>query len=602
VRSLIRKEWRESRALILGFLILAPLTSLALKGLLIGFAKTAALDSLMFFIPATFALFVFALSADLAAADISSGRMGFFAALPMPPTRLWRAKIVFLAGSSLLYLGYVLGVEALLLSLLGKDPETLFSPQAVVMALPIFAVVAAGAMTFLTSTLIDRGFGAALAGFGTVAGVWVLLQSGNGVFSCYGLAAKKTYLPAGLLLATAALVGSFLVFKFGRVHLKARLRRVLIGAGTMLLIVGFTTVWAGTSLAAWADIDPEEDGVIYSPYQLTPDRHWAIVSVSRPGRGLLGTSSPTECWAVGLSTGIVRELDSFGMPLRFDHEQNEGPGRLVLHRWERISERESQLLRVVYDLDEGRPVTTRAVIDEKDQSPGSYPMGPHRRFYGGKNSYLLHRDGRRFDDLAGWSFRPTASDWGIVVTRWRGGQERAYGLFVFDTGEVAELPGYPHLLPPAPDGVALSFGRAPLRLPLDGSDPEPFGTGPLNGWAVSPDSSSALVCGAEGTFLVRASDGSAQRIEGIAPSGASPRFEWAPDSKSCVLWLGTSRPVLLSFVGDGASVEVAACRLSGAINGWRTFDGRRILGTTKDCSRLYIEDLKGTTRQLLPAR
>ena len=41
MRSLIRKEWRESRALILGFLVLAPLASLALRGLIIGFEKTS---------------------------------------------------------------------------------------------------------------------------------------------------------------------------------------------------------------------------------------------------------------------------------------------------------------------------------------------------------------------------------------------------------------------------------------------------------------------------------------------------------------------------------------------------------------------------------
>ena len=245
MRSLIAKEWRESRALIIGFLILAPVASLLIKWLLVGFRHTTAIDSMQFIIPGAFALFVFALSSDLAAGDISSGRIAFFAALPISPAKVWGAKCLFLAGASLLYLGYVMLTEGMILLLAGKDAASLIGPGAEWMLLPLAAVVTAGAATFMFSTLLDRGFAAALAGIGIVAGPGLAVYSFSDELSQLGIATKETCLQAAILVTLASLAGSAVAFLAGRVHLRARLRRVVVVGAAFLLVGGTGTGWAG---------------------------------------------------------------------------------------------------------------------------------------------------------------------------------------------------------------------------------------------------------------------------------------------------------------------------------------------------------------------
>jgi len=308
VRSLIAKEWRESRALIIGFLILAPVASLLIKGLLIGFRHTSAVDSMHFIIPEAFALFVFALSSDLAAGDISSGRVAFFAALPMSPAKVWGAKCLFLAGVSLLYLGYVMLTESVILLLAGKDAASLIGPGAEWMALPLAAVVAAGAATFMFSTLLDRSFAAALAGFGLVAGPGFVFYTFRDELSQLGIGRMETYLQAAILLTLASLAGSAAAFLAGRIHLGARLRRVIVVGAAFLLVVVPVTAWAGISVHAWIDFDPSDEDVRLSGQSTTPDGRWAIVSAQRSGKGPLGVRWGSEHWAVNLETGQVRDF------------------------------------------------------------------------------------------------------------------------------------------------------------------------------------------------------------------------------------------------------------------------------------------------------
>ena len=96
MRTLLMKEWREHRALILAFLVLAPLLSLAWKDQIIGWDRATAGDSLRIVIPVLTALFVLAIASDLVAGDASSGRMAFFAAMPARLATHWLARVLFL--------------------------------------------------------------------------------------------------------------------------------------------------------------------------------------------------------------------------------------------------------------------------------------------------------------------------------------------------------------------------------------------------------------------------------------------------------------------------------------------------------------------------
>ncbi len=599
MRSLIAKEWRESRALIFGFLILAPVASVLIKWLLVGFKATETTDSLVFIIPGAFALFVFALSADLAAADISSGRIAFFAALPTSPAKVWAAKTLFLAGSALLYLGYALVVETMILALAGKATAPLMGPEAARMTLPLTAVMTAGAATFLFSTLIDRGFAAALAGFGMVAGPWLVLGAIRKNIGGFGIDLEAASLFACVVLIVASLSGSAAAFLSGRVHLKARLRRVLVAGLAFLLVLLPATVWAGVSVRNWLTIDAGDEQVRLGGGRPTPDGTWALLSASRRGKGPFGAPSPQEDWAVNLETGVVREFGGIGWFMGGDEEFAEGPGRLALFRHSKAPDGKANWLRVVYDLNTGRPLSTRSVQRSKLYGWTSIPWGLHRLDITRSPRRLLTADGRTFDQPEGWRFSPATAPWGVGLRRRKGGVSYSFGVLLFDTGEIRELSHHPHSLPDDPDGFAVSFGQPIRRIPLAGGETEEIDIGKPNSRSLSPDLRFAVISSSAGLYLVRSKDASIEKIEDETPVRGGPFILWANDSRTFLV-LGHG-PSLKGTIRDGhATVEQV--QVSPRIIFPVHFDGSRVLGFGAGHGSYHVSELDGSSRQLLPVR
>jgi hypothetical protein len=232
--ELLRKEWRENRALVFGLMALGPLALFGLRFLpthdhlnIHPASPAAAL------LPFLMLIYVLAIGADLIAADASSGRIAFLAAQPVRPATLWTARAAFLFGSAAVYFAYLVGVEMFLLLFEPIDPTSLFRVGKMPLLVRLVPVGMIAAGTLFWSTLIDRGFAAALASLATIgliAGAIAVLHP-----EAKKLHANELALPV-LLLFAAFLTGSYLAFTRGRIHLGGRLRRLALAASALVVL------------------------------------------------------------------------------------------------------------------------------------------------------------------------------------------------------------------------------------------------------------------------------------------------------------------------------------------------------------------------------
>lgn len=236
MNELLHKEWRESRALIFGLLVLGPAASLGVRWLMVlGDGKVHPADPVAAIIPFLLLIYVLAIGADIVAGDASSGRIAFFAAQPVRPATLWAVKAGFLFGTAALYLGWLLGTETCLLFFSGVDPTRLFTVGLVKFGVRLIPAALAGAAVLFFSTLIDRGFAAVIAALATLAlivvSLWQITEAPE------RLRAVQLALPV-LMLFVAFLAGSFLAFTRGRIHLGGRIRRIALATYAFLLLFG----------------------------------------------------------------------------------------------------------------------------------------------------------------------------------------------------------------------------------------------------------------------------------------------------------------------------------------------------------------------------
>ncbi len=116
--TLIRKEWRDTRALTIASALLVPIALLAMNE---GFLDWRG-DIGAWFIPLAVALYLVVIASDLVAADVSSGRAQSYAALPVRASTLWASKLAFLALAAVGFASWALAVTSGLYSA--------FAPQA----------------------------------------------------------------------------------------------------------------------------------------------------------------------------------------------------------------------------------------------------------------------------------------------------------------------------------------------------------------------------------------------------------------------------------------------------------------------------------------
>lgn len=335
--ALIRKEWRENRWLFWAFVVLTPLLSLGLKHFLVGWERVRPDQTFTLLLPAMTALYLIAMGADLVAGDVGSGRIAFLAALPVRPAKLWAAKALFLFAGAGLFAGYVLAVETMIHSAAGIDLWAGFTEaQAAETGLLLAGVATLGTAVLYWSTLLDRGLVAVFAAVLTLAvaagAIWFVFLSRFH----FRHATPADVLLSPALLAGGLLLGSFLAFAKGRVHLGSRLRRFVLALGVLLVVVVPPGAAAAARLSSWATVSPADENVYLGVSPLVdPTGEWAVVTVYRSGRGPFGASADGRAsgpelyglYAIRLGNGQIRELTGLGSPRDFPE-----PGRLRLLR------------------------------------------------------------------------------------------------------------------------------------------------------------------------------------------------------------------------------------------------------------------------------
>jgi hypothetical protein len=596
MRSLIAKEWRENRALILGLLLLAPLASLAFKALAPGWAWRG-LESMGVLLPGLLGLCTLAIAADLVGGDAGSGRIRFLAALPVRPTTIWAAKVAFLVLSATLYLGYCIAMEVAIFFLSGRSPVVLLSTEALANDWLLLVIAAGGAATLFWSTLLDRGLATAIAGTGSVAAIGFGLRMASKAGLDFS-PRSGNFAPVALVTVAAFLAGSFLAFTRGRVHLGSRLRRALLATGAFLIVAAPPVVFAGQAVLRYRSIGPSDPDVSLHFFEASPHDPWLVVYAQRREKGPFGVSEAIAFFAVRTTDGLVREIPPTCRAPEFP-----GPGKVVLHRPDSVpGEGREMLLRVVYDLDRGTIESTRPVA-----SPEVPPVryGPHlvrlRR-----PMTVMSPDGtvRATLDTDRVAMRITAP-WGLLAGWWtKGGMH--YEVVALDGGETFTLPDPPLLLPDRRDGFAWRIrneGETTTlrRFRLDGSLDEVMASGHLDGLAASPDGRFALVVLDGRAFLLRADADAPEEIAGAdLPVGATG-VHWA-EFRPCALLVSRERSFRVTVGPDDCAVELV--RLSGVRDIYRRgyFDGERFVVCDEVRGTLDCHDLDGRVRRLLPAR
>lgn len=602
---LMAKEWRENRLLVLGLVLLAPAASVAVKWWLVGWERTAPFDSIFFLVPGLLGLFLVGVAADLVAADAGSGRAAFLAALPVRPIRVWAAKAAFLFLGGALYLGWLLIVEAAILAAAGLDPGHLGGNGTPDRAWRFLVPVVAGAATLFFSTLLDRGLAAVFAALATLAGLGAAFACGAAAAGVDPKPGGPAFAPFAALLAAAFLAGSALAFARGRIHLRARLRRLGLAAAGFLLVLLPPVGFATAAVAEWRRLDPSDSGLVIHHLEVHPSGRWAVVGVGADRkRGPLGVAGPVRRWALSLSDGTLRDLTDLGHQVAF--LPDDGPDRVRALRLERVpGERGFTRLVTLYDLAAGEVVWTRP-SDVAAGLPGDGVPWGDLRFHrvSKRGRVFLLPDGREFTLPEGAMYHLSTAPWGIVVSRFEGaGRERKLHWEVFDgeRGEALPVATPPTLLPPARDGTAWAVrGHGDgsvrvLRVPLDGSEPETVLEG-RGAAALSKDLRRAAVALGERVFLLDRGD-------------PAPREVPVP---------GTGPVRTLVLTEDGAALLVVGeegCALVGSEGGkvhatpvpWPTwdgdrvwFDGRRALVLEGRGRRLDLHVLGGEPRRLLP--
>jgi len=377
VLGLLRKEWRENRALFFGLLVAAPVLSVLVKTLMDGWTGSDALAFTTYGIPAMLGLYFLGMASDLVAADSAAERHVFVAALPVRAGTVWSAKVIFLFGSAAAYLGWLVLSETAILAVTTTGASTPFTSPASRYAVLLWVLPLGGAATLFWSTLIDRGLTAAFAALFTLAGVgvFILLYDVKRFRLVNGT--ENTMVVAALVLTAGFLAGSFVAYTFGRIHLGCRVRRTVLAVGVLLVIVVPTTADATIRLSRWMRITPGEPGLVTRTLATGPAGDWMFTIVHRDSVGPLGADGgaygPHALFAVHRTDGRVRDLTRYGHPLSATRE-GDVPGRVRLYRTERVPGDSAQIALVTdYDLEAGEPVTTRPWNHECHGDPDRRP-------------------------------------------------------------------------------------------------------------------------------------------------------------------------------------------------------------------------------------
>ncbi len=298
---LLRREARDTRALIVVLAVIAPLALIAYEEFFGHYTYGA--STARWFGTAAAALCGLLIASDLVASDVSTGRMDALASLPTGLGRIWAAKVTHLVVATLAFGVYALTVTTALYALRASGAANTAMQGAsgeAIARTPIALVPAFAALFF--STLLPRGFAATVAGVATVGAPAFAMWSID--FWALGIDAGDTILVAvPATISALLLAGSLVAFTRGPIHSRSLVRKWALALLIPICIGVPTGAAAIATVEAHTSFVPGDEDVNIYRIDPSPDGRYLALHVKRFG------ARRAHVWIVNVESGAVHVVD-----------------------------------------------------------------------------------------------------------------------------------------------------------------------------------------------------------------------------------------------------------------------------------------------------
>lgn len=309
--ALLRKEWRDHRALVL-------LASLLVAAVVIGgrLIFGEAVDSELrtgWMLPGCLVLFLAAVAADSAARESNDGVGDALGRLPVSARALWAAKLVFLMLAAIAFQTWLVALELAVRRIFPEEgPTGLLRPE-----LWAWTAASTGGV-FAFAVLLRRSFPGALLGLGTVIGVpltWPLLPAGT--LRDWLLVGIDPWSPAWMagVIGLAFLLASLGAYSPWCARGNDWARRVLPGLAGLVLVLGPAVGGSAWLASRRMDLVPYEANLVLAA-EASPDGRFVVFTPSGRFRsawreidGASGQHYLFEVWILDRSDGSLQTID-----------------------------------------------------------------------------------------------------------------------------------------------------------------------------------------------------------------------------------------------------------------------------------------------------
>ncbi len=371
--ALIDKEWRAARPIVFASMVLAVLFTLGVNHWAFHWQEPDLTGR--WIVPGLTALFTAVIAADLVSAERGAGRDRAFATLPVRGRTLWAAKVAFLVAAVTTFASF-----AILLQLVGH--AFLAQPQIALEVFPAAAdgipfipvIIGVGGTVLFFSTLVPRGFAAAVAGMVVVAAaVWAPFQPD---WTAYDLQPSKAILlTASGVLGTLLAIGSLNVFARGPIHSAGWVRRSCLALIIPVAVLGVAGTATAATLSSWMAMPLGETPI--AAMVASPDGKLLAVTLARQGR------RQRHVWIVPTDGGAAVAVDGHRVLFDTDAWQPDGTLRVWTHQVS-VNGHHYQDPRPVLrqDVNPRTGIPTRSLTANKHVEETNRHAGPRKLIYG----------------------------------------------------------------------------------------------------------------------------------------------------------------------------------------------------------------------------
>jgi hypothetical protein len=349
ILSLLRKEWRDTRALTIVSALLVPIALVSMNE---GFLDWRG-DVGAWFVVATTVLYVVVIAADLIAADVSSGRAQSYAALPVSAFTLWASKLAYLTLVGAMFFGWSFAITAGMYA-------TIAPPDAGVMLwtelngsgwpMPwLWLGAAAVGIVVFWSTILERGMaviGAAVVTSAALGGLVPLVAW----YDRELLPTDDALIATAVALPIVFLAGSLVGFVRGPHHASTLLRRLAMAACVPLVVLVPAGAVSAAVLLERLVVEPGDPDVRVAAGHASPDGRYLTLLASKTH-----DNARVRTWILDLEDGDLVVLPQRGLRADWEEPWNEDGSYVAWTTHDRRQE-----LRREYDPETGGIRRTRS--------------------------------------------------------------------------------------------------------------------------------------------------------------------------------------------------------------------------------------------------